>query len=168
MATPVLTDWALLPQKQQSAAICISENEASISSGKLKAVVKRRDEGEELELAFYNQKGELLLKERGPCGALKLSSRRFKPIIGGDYRLTVVFEADENEKVYGMGQYQQDFLNLKHCSLELAHRNTQARVPFMLSSKGYGFLWHNPAIGKAIFAKNATEWHAESTKQMDY
>lgn len=29
-------------------------------------------------------------------------------------------------------------------------------------------LWHNPAIGRASFGKNITEWHAESTKQLDY
>jgi alpha-D-xyloside xylohydrolase len=38
----------------------------------------------------------------------------------------------------------------------------------VLSSLGYGFLWHNPAIGRVSFSKNKTEWYAESTKQMDY
>ena len=33
---------------------------------------------------------------------------------------------------------------------------------------GIWFLWHNPAIGRASFGKNHTEWHAESTKQLDY
>jgi alpha-D-xyloside xylohydrolase len=37
-----------------------------------------------------------------------------------------------------------------------------------LSSLGYGFLWNNPAIGKATFGKNMTEWRAEVTDQMDY
>ena len=44
-----------------------------------------------------------------------------------------------------MGQYQQDDLDLKYTTLELAHRNSQASVPFVLSSLGYGFLWHNPS-----------------------
>lgn len=67
-----------------------------------------------------------------------------------------------------MGQYQQDILNIKNCNLELAHRNSQASVPFVLSSSGYGFFWHNPAVGRVSFGKNTTEWYAESTKQMDY
>ncbi|MFQ7549139.1 MAG: hypothetical protein ACLRMZ_00925 [Blautia marasmi] len=45
-----------------------------------------------------------------------------------------------------MGQYQQKFLNVKGAELELAHRNSQASVPFALSSLGYGFLWNNPAV----------------------
>ena len=67
-----------------------------------------------------------------------------------------------------MGQYQQETFDLKGSTLELAHRNSQASVPFYYSSKGYGFLWHNPAIGKVNFANNRTEWIAESTKQLDY
>lgn len=43
---------------------------------------------------------------------------------------------------------------VKGCTLELAHRNSQASIPFALSSKGYGIFWNNPAIGKVSFAKN--------------
>ena len=59
-------------------------------------------------------------------------------------------------------------MDIKNCTIELAHRNTQASVPFVLSSRGYGFLWHNPAIGRASFCSNRTEWVADSTKQLDY
>ena len=37
-----------------------------------------------------------------------------------------------------------------------------------MSSRGYGFLWHNPAVGRVSFGKNYTVWQAESAKQMDY
>ena len=78
------------------------------------------------------------------------------------------FEACAEEKIYGMGQYQQDCLDLKGCTLELAQRNSQASVPFMVSNLGYGLLWHNPAIGEVTFGKNGTRWQAEVTDQMDY
>ena len=48
-----------------------------------------------------------------------LRARGFKPIIGGDYRLTVAFESNENEKLYGMGQYQQEIMNIKTAVLNL-------------------------------------------------
>nr|WP_241744160.1 TIM-barrel domain-containing protein [Cellulosimicrobium arenosum] len=67
-----------------------------------------------------------------------------------------------------MGQYQQHVLDLKGSTFELAHRNSQASVPFVLSSAGYGFLWNDPAIGRATFARNRTEWYAETTRQLDY
>lgn len=162
------TDFALLPVEEAAVNIEIHEKKASITNGKITAVIENVDWPEGGQVSFYNQKGELLLKELGGKGCLNLNSRKFKPIIGGDYRLTVTFDSNPNEKLYGMGQYQQEIMDWKNCTLELAHRNSQASIPFVLSSLGYGFLWHNPAIGKATFAKNSTEWYAESTKQMDY
>jgi alpha-D-xyloside xylohydrolase len=52
--------------------------------------------------------------------------------------------------------------------LELAHRNSQASVPFALSSLGFGFMWNNPTIGRAVFGRNQTTFEADSTRIMDY
>ena len=83
--------------------------------------------------------------------------------------MTARFQSlDPNERVYGMGQYQQPYLNLKGTDLELAHRNSQASVPFMISSLGYGLLWNNPAVGRAVFGKNVTSFEAFSTQALDY
>jgi alpha-D-xyloside xylohydrolase len=173
-------DWALLPQPRFDATIVRDAETLSITNGNIKAVVNIRG-----QLAFYNQRGELLLEEfwrqRSTVGigateksqdkyvsALKIDAREFKPIPGGKYQLSVRFESRGEEKIYGMGQYQQAWLDLKGCSLELAQRNSQASVPFMLSSCGYGMLWNNPAIGETTFAKNQTQWVAKVTDQMDY
>lgn len=67
-----------------------------------------------------------------------------------------------------MGQYQQGIFNLKGATLELMQRNAQCSVPFVLSSKGYGLLWHNPAVGTATFGTNMTVWQAEYTRLIDY
>ncbi|MFD1176679.1 TIM-barrel domain-containing protein [Paenibacillus puldeungensis] len=162
------TDYALLAQEPQDTEIVIEDNEAFIRNGKIKAVLKLNSWTKNCRISFFNQEGRLLLQELDGYGCLNLSARKFKPIIGGDFRLTASFESNDEEKLYGMGQYQQEILNIKHCNLELAHRNSQASVPFVLSSQGYGFLWHNPAVGRASFCKNVSEWFAESTKQLDY
>lgn len=100
---------------------------------------------------------------------LKLTNREWKGVIGGsDYALTVRFDANEGEKLYGMGQYQQPYLDLKGNVIELAQRNSQNSVPFLVSSLGYGMLWNNPAVGRVMFGKNMTEWTARSTKDLDY
>jgi alpha-D-xyloside xylohydrolase len=67
-----------------------------------------------------------------------------------------------------MGQYQQEIMNLKGCNLELAHRNSQASIPFYISSIGYGFLWNNPSIGEVHFGTNTTEWIAQNSEELDY
>lgn len=165
------TEYALLPCDDISkASIKINEDssQASITNGTITCIIENPRWGARGRLSFYNEKGELLLQEITSGGALKLRARAFKPIIGGPHSLTLSFFANEGEKLYGMGQYQQEIFDLKGSSLELAHRNSQASVPFVYSNKGYGFLWNNPAIGRSNFASNKTEWTAESTKQMDY
>lgn len=128
-------------------------------------------------LTFKNSDGKILTEEYWRnrnridryCAPLQIGGRELKPIIGtSDYMLTLRFEAYEDEKVFGLGQYQEKVLNKKGATLELAHRNSQASVPFMLSSRGYGLLWNNPAIGTVTFGTNRTEWTAKSTKKMDY
>ncbi len=167
MGTILDTDYALLPPAPCTPVIHVEENGATIQNGKLRAVLTQ-NEGGLCEIAYENQDGKELFRELGWHGALNLYARRFKPILGGDYELTASFLSDPDEKLYGMGQYQQAVMNIKNCTFELAHRNSQASVPFVLSSRGYGFLWHNPAIGHASFCRNRTEWVAQSTKQLDY
>ena len=146
--------------------------QATLTNGKITAKVSH-----EGWIGFYNQKGELLTEEywrnrnriNRYCVPLRIDGRELKPIQGTtDYKLTARFEAFDDEKIFGMGQYQEKNLNKKGAVLELAHRNSQASVPFMVSSRGYGFLWNNPAIGTAVFGTNKTEWTAQSTKKLDY
>ena len=128
-------------------------------------------------LSFLNRKGEVLTEEywrnrnriNRYSTSLRIPARELKPIPGTtDWALTARFEAYEDERIYGMGQYQDRQLNKKGSVLELCHRNSQASVPFFVSSRGYGFLWNNPAIGTCVFGSNRTEWTARSTKKMDY
>ena len=99
---------------------------------------------------------------------MNIYGREYVPQEGENYKISLRFLANDQEKIYGMGQYQQTQMNMKGCMLELAQRNSQVSVPFYISSLGYGFLWNNPAVGSVFFGMNGTEWRAESTKQIDY
>lgn len=133
---------------------------ASITNGHLKAVVNfagvitfYRDDKMILREYFRNYDGTLSKESR----CLKFISREWKGVIGGsEYQLTVRFESNDGEKIFGMGQYQQKYMDLKGCTLELAQRNSQVSVPFLVSSLGYGMLWNNPAVGDVTFGKNET------------
>ena len=166
--------WALTQDVPQGKAqIRIEAMMASITNGRLTAIINNVG-----KIEYRNEKGELLLEEylrnkndmhSGTTSSLMIDAREFKPLPGGDeYALKVRFISNPSEKIYGMGQYQQPYLDLKGMDLELAHRNSQASVPFMISSLGYGFLWNNPAVGRVNFGKNITTWEAVSTKKMDY
>lgn len=162
---------ALLEPVKTNAVIQIDNADdmhASIENGKIKADLTVQPWGHALQITFLNHRGEVLLQEIPNGGALTLKARHFKPLPGGSFRLKASFNANPAEKIYGMGQYQQETFDLKGCNLELAHRNSQASIPFYISNLGYGFLWHNAAIGEVHFGSNTTQWIAEATKQLDY
>lgn len=167
---------ALLPGKEENGKIYSTESGLVIENGKIKCLMTPTG-----KLVFFNQNKKILLEEYernrnvGEEGrkdfnsALEINSRTYFPIQNTDnYSLVLRFESNKEEKLFGMGQYQQEFLDLKGCILELAQRNSQITVPFVLSDNGYGFLWNNPAVGEVSFGKNITEWKAYSTKQIDY
>lgn len=170
------TDWALLEPGTRDAQITTGDEHAVITNGRISAHLRAKRGYDEqtgydttyCSIEFVDHNGRTLLRELDAGGSLKLRARAFQPLLGGDHRLTASFEPNPGEKLYGMGQYQQHILDIKGSTFELAHRNSQASVPFVLSSAGYGFLWHNPAIGQATFATNRTEWTAGSTQQLDY
>jgi alpha-D-xyloside xylohydrolase len=78
------------------------------------------------------------------------------------------FRAYEGERLYGMGQRTHGRLDHKGLALDLVQRNAEVSIPFVLSSRGYGFLWNNPAVGRVEFAANVTRWTASQARSIDY
>lgn len=177
---------ALLPQPEQKNVTVIQNgDEVELINGSLRVVLDHRD-----RLTFYNAAGEVILKEyirlravkhddgsedagtievtKDFNSTLKLKAREYRANLTGSFKVTTRFESEPAEKIFGMGQYQHSFLNLKNTVLELAQRNSQASIPFYISSMGYGFLWNNPGIGEVTFAKNLTKWVMQETDYIDY
>jgi alpha-D-xyloside xylohydrolase len=78
------------------------------------------------------------------------------------------FRAYPGERLYGLGQRTHGRLDHKGLALDLVQRNAEVSVPFALSSRGYGFLWNNPAVGRVEFAENVTRWTASQSRAIDY
>jgi alpha-D-xyloside xylohydrolase len=95
-------------------------------------------------------------------------NRHFKYRDGRLFQIKAWFKAQEGERFYGLGQHQHGKLDQKGCIIELEQRNTQVAIPFLVSNRGYGFLWNNPAIGRVELGHNATRWVAEGSQQLDY
>ena len=165
-------DWGLTEKaEKKSAKIVVDNDGAQITNGILTA--KMNNNG---VLSFYKNDKMILheyFRAYDPqatkhSNCTKITAREYKGLLGGEYKLTVRFDPNDGEKLFGMGQYPTPYLDMKGCYLELAQRNSQISIPFAVSSLGYGFLWNNPAVGHVNFAKNVTEWVAESTREMDY
>ena len=114
-------DWALTEKPTvQTADIAITKEKqrdgdgifreylkAVVVHGRVSAVVNHGG-----VITFYRD-GKMILREhfRNYGGSvtreskcLKVVSREWKPYTGGDYRLTVRFEPNDGEKIFGMGQ----------------------------------------------------------------
>ncbi|MEA3346300.1 MAG: glycoside hydrolase family 31 protein [Chloroflexota bacterium] len=163
---------ALLEPAATDAQIEIGEEHAVLHNGAITAELSFKPgpliAAPEGKLRFLNTATgtELLAEEpqrfEGP------SARCFKPLSSDLYRVEARFKAYEGERLYGLGQRQHGRLDQKGCVIELLQRNTEVNIPFLLSSRGYGFLWNNPAVGRVELAHNGTCWVAEAARQMDY
>ena len=60
-----------------------------------------------------------------------------------DGTATLAFASPEDECLFGLGQFQDGFSNVRGLSRRLTQVNTQISIPMLLSSKGYGILWNN-------------------------
>ena len=56
---------------------------------------------------------------------------------------TLVLQSPQDEYLYGLGQFQDGYLNVRGLTRRLTQVNTQIAIPFVLSNKGYGLLWNN-------------------------
>ena len=111
--------------------------------------------------------GAELLAER-PAHFWWPGPRLFTPHGNGYHRLEQCFQSYDDEKLYGLGQHTHALLDQKGTVIDLVQRNGEVSIPFLVSSRGYGLLWNNPAIGRGELAANGTRWVADSARQLDY
>ncbi|MCX7796956.1 MAG: glycoside hydrolase family 31 protein, partial [bacterium] len=165
----VANDWFLLPQPKNASMILITDKDKSIiKSGRLTCEVKNDGSLKFLDNITTRILLEELWIDYRVNNAELLKARNYKSLSSELFKIQVYFKSNDDERFYGMGQYANGYLNLKGCVLELAHRNTQISIPFLISTRGYGFLWNNPSVGKAELAKNHTMFQAEAARQIDY
>ena len=60
-----------------------------------------------------------------------------------DGEATLSFVSPDDEFLYGLGQFQDGYSNVRGLSRRLTQVNTQISIPMLISSKGYGILWNN-------------------------
>lgn len=112
--------------------------------------------------------GEELLAEE-PAHFWWPGPRLYAPsATAGGRRLEQRFRAHDGERLYGLGQHTHGRLDQKGTVIDLVQRNAEVSIPFLLSSRGYGLLWNNPAVGRVELAANGTRWVADSARQIDY
>lgn len=59
------------------------------------------------------------------------------------YHATQRFYSPTDEHLFGLGQFQDGYLDVRGLSRRLTQVNTQIATPMLVSDKGYGILWNN-------------------------
>ena len=156
----------LEPPREDSSELMINigDTRASIRHGFIRATISSSG-----QLRFTNdQTGQLLLEEPKGNPFSISANRQFKFRNGRLFNIEARFKAQEGERFFGLGQHQHGLLDQKGCVIELHQRNTEVAIPFLVSSRKYGFLWNNPSIGRVELGRNGTRWVAEGSQQLDY
>ena len=159
-------EWALLPQAASSPTIQINPDGSSIQNGSMIGSVDPQG-----RISFRDARnGKIVLEElpRFLPDNMHVAARQFRSMGGDLYRISASFQAYPGEQIFGLGQHQNGLLDQKGTVIDLLQINTRIAIPFLLSSRGYGFLWNNPAIGRVELGADATRWVAEQTRQLDY
>ena len=92
-------------------------------------------------LSFKTLQGETLLRENGGLARSYIPTQS-----AGLYRIEDRFSPDATEAIYGLGQHQSGLFNYRGSTVELGQNNTDAAIPLLLSSKGYGILWNTASF----------------------
>ncbi|WP_343615792.1 TIM-barrel domain-containing protein [Novosphingobium sp.] len=95
-------------------------------------------------LRFLTPDGRLLLSEQAGTRHMAAHAVRGMPC----QRVEQGFISPPEERLYGTGCFQDGHLNLRGLPRRLTQVNTQISLPFLLSSQGYGLLWHNDGMSE--------------------
>ena len=100
--------------------------------------VKHTETDCDLQVKTDTQAKIVTIKDRD--GHLLFHATRHELRDGG---ATLAFDSPKDEYLFGLGQFQDGYSNVRGLSRRLTQVNTQISLPMLISSKGYGILWNN-------------------------
>lgn len=152
-----LPEYIFIDEKRNSVKYSLTEDayNFTLSVKELKVFLNKKSGF----LTFKNSQDKVILTE-------KINGRIIYSVDLGKektYFIEQKFVSPQDEYICGMGQFQDGYLNIRGLPRKLTQLNTQISIPFILSSKGYGILWHNygltyfnPVDNKVVLKKNET------------
>lgn len=91
------------------------------------------------QVVFFDSKGKRLLSE--VKGSRTVKSGQTGSL--NSLEVSQSFRTGSDEFLFGTGQFQDGYLNLRGLTRRLTQVNTQISIPMVISNKGYGILWNN-------------------------
>ena len=125
----------ILTEKEKAAKFTVerSGGDVIVRTAKMSAVWNADAQA----LSFLDADGNLLLRERDH--SVVPTEVQGEPAWAASAR----FDSPAGEHLYGTGQFQDGYLDIRGLTRRLTQVNTQISLPMVLSSRGWGLLWHN-------------------------
>ncbi len=114
-------------------------------------------------VGFYDLKGHPILQEAAGGAGI--------PPAPGASGARQSFVLAPDEAIFGLGQHQRGVWNYRGKTVHLQQKNMEVAIPVLVSSRGYGVLWDNPAITEVDAGKTDAgilSWTSEAGKAVDY
>ena len=155
IASPTNAGWTLTQ----------TESEVRLATTEIEVRVNRGTGA----VGFYDTNGLPLLTEKTGGGKTLTPA-----VVGGFNTLQSrqIFDLSPGEAVYGLGQHQAGVMNYRGTTVHLQQQNPgESGIPVMVSSRGYGLLWDNPAITDVDVGQSSSTnltWTSEASDAIDY
>ncbi|MGN6713268.1 TIM-barrel domain-containing protein [Anaerocolumna jejuensis] len=168
-----------------------TEHEIKLNTGSLSLVIDKNT----ASIRYYDQSGKLLLGERDyesrnleefdsfqtvrdenikverivtPDGIKEVVKEAPKVFDRKLYRTRLYLNWQEGEALYGLGQHEEGYLNLRGKTVFVHQANKKIGIPFLVSSLGYGILMdtYSPMIFNDT--NSGSYFYTEADEEMDY
>ncbi|HUA68906.1 MAG TPA: TIM-barrel domain-containing protein, partial [Candidatus Saccharimonadales bacterium] len=153
IAKPAKTEWTLAE----------TPDAVTLQTDALQARVNRKTGA----VGFFDLLGNLILQEA--AGGREFALSPVTNVVATSVKQSFVLAPGEN--IYGLGQHQTGIWNYRGTTVHLQQKNMEVAIPVLVSSKGYGVLWDNPAITDVDVGKSderILSWTSEVGNRVDY
>jgi alpha-D-xyloside xylohydrolase len=99
-----------------------------------------------MRVLIDGRKAQISIEDRSGRRVMLADSLSLRPsTVAGisSHEATLRLLSPDDEHLYGLGQFQDGYTDVRGLSRRLTQVNTQIAIPMMISSKGYGLLWNN-------------------------
>src|SRR5690606_12994721 len=103
-----------------------TDSELEVSTSKMKVVIDKKTGA----LTYKDSAGKVLLTEKPGSRVFTPSTVQGQPT----HIVEQAFESPKDEYLYGTGQFQDGYLNIRTLPRRLTQVNTQISIPFIMSS----------------------------------
>lgn len=141
-STDSKTSLMVVIDSLQSLDISVSQSNGHIVLKSAELVVKISET--DGAVSYFDTDNKQIVAEKGAAAITPYVSPNEKA-----WSIAQTFALSNDEAVYGLGQHQYGYMNYRGKEVKLVQTNTDAVIPFLWSTAGYGILWDN--YSKTIF-----------------